>query len=105
VELNFPAAGKLESRTRSLGFPHPAVVDNRSPQTGTPIQGRRTRETKFPDTYPKIPCSAEHMREPLLLNSSQPFLHVALIPDFLHVTLAHMVDGASEESASAAGRI
>ena len=48
---------------------------------------------------------AEHVRELLLFDGTQGFLHVLLVLDLFYVALAHVAHGASEESAGAAGGV
>ena len=57
-----------------------------------------------------MPCKqhigdAEHVGQLLLLNPMQRDLHVDFVLDPLHVVLAHVANGAGEESAGAAGGV
>ena len=47
----------------------------------------------------------EHVRQLLLLDGAQRFLHVLLILYFFHVALAHVAKSAGEESARTAGGV
>ena len=57
-----------------------------------------------------MPCKqhvgdAKHVRKLLLLHRAQGRLHLRLVLGTLHVALAHVIDGAGEKAAGAAGRI
>ena len=62
-------------------------------------------KTRVLDTVKQHVRDTKHLRELLFLNGAEGFLHVLLILHRFHITLAHVVDGASEKPASAAGRV
>ena len=62
-------------------------------------------EARVLDAVQQHVGDAEHVRKLLLLHRAQGGLHLLLVFGPLHIALAHVVDGAGEKAAGAAGRI
>src|SRR5690348_6509178 len=62
-------------------------------------------ETRVLDAVEQHVCHTKHVRELLLLDCSQRRLHTRLIFGPLHVAITHVVNGAGEKAASAAGGV
>ena len=62
-------------------------------------------EARVLDAVQQHVGDAEHVRKLLLLDRAQGGLHLRLVLGPLHVALAHVIDGAGEKAAGAAGGI
>ena len=62
-------------------------------------------EARVLDAVQQHVGDAQHVRKLLLLDGAQARLHLGLVLRPLHIALAHVVDGAGEKAAGAAGGI
>ena len=104
--------GKLLSMPSSSFPPKGGLVRTMSTRSDGPVAdvGPRQRvvvahEARILNAVQQHVGDAEHVRELLLLDGPQRLLHQLLVLNLLHVTLAHVADGAGEKAAGAAGRV